>query len=160
MYINFDEMAPQSRIWIYQADRKFSAEEINALEEGLKNFMGQWAAHGKDLKSSGKIFHQQFLVIAVDESFTQASGCSIDASVAFVKQAEHQLNVNFFDRTKVAFLINDEIYLEPLNQIKERVAQGNITQDTLTFNNLVADKATFEKEWVIAAKDSWLSRYF
>lgn len=160
MYLDFEEMRPQSRIWVYQANRQLSTEEVQSLEEGLRKFTAQWEAHGKPLKSSGKVYHNQFLVIAVDEDFNVATGCSIDSSVAFVREAERSLNINFFDRSKVAFLIDEQIYLESLPALKEKVAQGSITPETKTFNNLVADKAALEQEWVVAAKDSWLSRYF
>lgn len=165
MYIPFEEMPGQARVWIYQANRPLSqAEEDYALQTS-QVFMSRWAAHGKDLKSSVKIFHHQFLVIAVDETYNQASGCSIDASVALVKELEQkfsnaQHSFSFFDRTKVAFVYDDQVFLESTKSLKERIAEGNIKPDTLTFNNLVNNKDQFEKEWVVPAKDSWLARYF
>lgn len=165
MYIPFEDMPAQARVWIYQASRPLSeAEETYALELG-KKFTTSWAAHGKPLQSSVKLFHHRFLVIAVDESYNQASGCSIDASVALVKELEEKFSTererfSFFDRTKVAFLHQDEIFVESTAQLKQQVAQGKIKPDTLTFNNLVSNKEQFEKEWVIPARDSWLARYF
>ncbi len=165
MYIPFEEMPGQARIWIYQADRSLShAEEEYALQIG-QLFISRWAAHGKDLKSSLKIFHHQFLVIAVDEGYNQASGCSIDASVALVKELEQKFNtaqnpLSFFDRTKVAFVYQDQIFVAPMKNLKEQISEGNIKPETLTFNNLVSNKEQFEKEWVVSAKNSWLARYF
>lgn len=165
MYIPFEEMPAQARIWIYQASRPLSqVEETYAMELG-KKFTTSWAAHGNPLQSSVKVFHQRFLVIAVDEAFNQASGCSIDASVALVKELEEKFNTSqeqfsFFDRSKVAFLHQDEIFVESTSQLKQQVAQGKIKPDTLTFNNVVNSKAQFDKEWIVPAKDSWLARYF
>lgn len=165
MYVPFEEMPGHARIWIYQADRPLShAEEEYALQL-CQTFMSRWAAHGKDLKSSVNIYHHQFLVIAVDESHNQASGCSIDASVALVRELEQKFStsrqsLSFFDRTKVAFVYQDQVFLESLSRLKERIAEGNIQPETLTFNNLVGSKEQFEKEWVVPAKSSWLARYF
>lgn len=165
MYIPFEEMPAQARVWIYQASRPLSqAEENYAIQLG-QQFTTAWAAHGKPLRSSVKVFHQRFLVVAVDEAYNLASGCSIDASVALVKELEERFTTergrfSFFDRTKVAFLHQDEIFVESTAQLKEQVAVGKIGPDTLTFNNLVSSKQQMEKEWVIPAKDSWLSRYF
>ena len=165
MYLPFEEMPDHARIWIYQADRALStAEEAYALQLG-QVFTSKWTAHGKELKSSFKIFHHQFLVISVDESYNQASGCSIDSSVALIKELEvklstAQLPISFFDRTKVAFIHDDQIFTEPVQKLKDHIIKGNITSETLTFNNLVSNKQQFDNEWVMPAGSSWLSRYF
>lgn len=165
MYIPFEEMPGHARVWIYQANRPLSQAEVDYTLQIGQVFMSRWAAHGKDLKSSVKMFHHQFLVIAVDETYNQASGCSIDASVALVKELEQKFSTtehpfSFFDRSKVAFVYHDQIFLESTKSLKERIAEGNIKPETLTFNNLVSSKEQFEKEWMVPAKNSWLARYF
>lgn len=165
MYIPFEDMPAQARIWIYQASRSLSHAEEEYAQQLGQQFTSAWAAHGKPLRSSVKVFHHRFLVIAVDEGYNMASGCSIDASVALVKELEEKFSTeresfSFFDRTKVAFLHQDEIFVESTAQLKQQVSEGKIKPETLTFNNLVSNKEQFEKEWVIPAKDSWLARYF
>ena len=160
MYIPFEELSKSARVWIYQANRKLDENEVNAISISSKDFLEQWAAHGAQLKSSFKIFHNKFLVISVDEQEAKASGCSIDASVGLVRTLETNLNLNFFDRSKVAFLVNDEVFLHDLKNIKELVSKGAIDSQTLTFNNLVQDISQLENQWVIPAEESWLRRYF
>lgn len=165
MYIPFEEMPEHARVWIYQASRPLSeAEEAYALQLG-QVFSTKWAAHGKDLKSSVKICYHQFLVIAVDEAYNQASGCSIDASVGLVRELEQKFSTtensfSFLDRTKVAFLDQEKVLLESTKGLKEKIKEGQIKPDTLTFNNLVDSKMQFDKEWVIPAGTSWMARYF
>lgn len=160
MNIPFEKISDNARLWIYQADRKLFTSDLKMIEDKLSIFTDQWAAHGKQLESAFKIFHDQFLVIAVNESYNLASGCSIDASVHLVKELEEELQINFFDRTKIAFVLNDEVYLESLSNLKSKVEQGEITEDTLTFNNLISSKKDLEKTWLIPAKETWMSRYF
>ncbi|UII34161.1 hypothetical protein LVD17_10095 [Fulvivirga ulvae] len=160
MLIPFENMPDHARVWIYQADRKLANTEVEAVNTTGEKFFEDWAAHGAPLKSSFKIFHNQFLVISVDENFNKASGCSIDSSVGFVRQIEQQHNINFFDRTKVAFIFNEEVYLESLSNLKASVAEGKIDESTLTFNNLVSSKSELESSWVVPAKSTWLGRYF
>ena len=124
-----------------------------------EKFLNTWVAHGTNLNSSVKIFYKRFLVILVDEKFASVSGCSIDSSVRFVKALETELNVNFFDRTKVAFLDDGNVFLESLNKIKNRISEGIISGDTLTFNNLIKNKAELEESWMVPASETWLSRY-
>lgn len=160
MYIPFDELVDTSRVWIYQADRKLEKSEQKLIDDMCHSFLQEWAAHGQSLKSSHQIILDKFLVISVDESFNQASGCSIDASVALIKSIEQELGINFFDRTQVCFLINDEIVEIPMNAVKGEIENGKISADTITFNNLVSDISGFNQEWKVPAKNSWLKRYF
>lgn len=160
MYIPFEEMADTSRVWIYQANRQLSSADQELMKANCTAFLKQWAAHGQSLKSSFQIIHDKFLVISVDESFNQASGCSIDASVSLIKSLEQELDLSFFDRTQVCFLINDEIVEIPMSGIKSEVANGTISSDTLTFNNLVTNISSFNTDWKVEAKNSWLKRYF
>lgn len=165
MYIPFEEMPEHARVWVYQAGRSLSAaEEAYALQLG-QVFSSKWAAHGNDLKSSVKIFYHQFLVIAVDEAYNQASGCSIDASVGLVRELEQKFSTaensfSFLDRTKVAFLDQEKVLLESTKALKEKIKEGQIKPDTLTFNNLVSNKTQFDTAWVIPVKASWMARYF
>ena len=160
MHKHFDEIAVSARVWIYQADKRLSDENTLKLQMTADQFTKQWAAHGKALASAAKIFYNQFLVLAVDETHHNASGCSIDSSVAFVKQAEVEFGINFFDRTKVAFILNDDIYVESLQNIKHKIAEGIIKRDTITFNNLVTTKGEMLENWKSEAGSTWLSKYF
>ena len=160
MYIPFEEMSPNSRIWIYQADRQITEEEERQIERSAKEFLEGWAAHGNPLNSSFTVLHNKFLVISVDESYNMASGCSIDASVALVRRLEEQLNLNFFDRSKVAFLLNGEIFESSMADLKELISEGKINSETITFNNLVANVNELNNQWKMPAGETWLKRYF
>ena len=68
--------------------------------------------------------------------------------------------MNFLDRTKVAFVVNNEVFVEPFANLKSKVQNGEITKATMTFNNLVASVGEFEEKWLVEAGNSWLKRYF
>jgi len=160
MFVDFSDMPDNARVWIYQSDKYLSEQESEKILEQAESFLTKWSAHGSGLKSSAKIFHNRFVVLFLDEDHTQASGCSIDSSVNFIKSIGAQLGINFFDRTKVAFLIDNEIYIESMSNLKERVSEGVIEGNTLVFNNLVGNKKELLQKWSVPASDTWLSRYF
>lgn len=160
MFIPFDDMPPESRVWVYQSSRQLREDEQLKMSEMAQGFIQQWAAHNQPLKGSFKLFYNHFLVVSVDESYNQASGCSIDASVHWVKQIEQQFNIDFFDRTKVAFLEDGEVLVESISDLKRTILEGKVTDQTLTFNNLVKDKEELTAQWVVPASESWLKRYF
>ena len=160
MYIEFEEMPSSARVWIYQSNKKLSNDLVKEVEGLGKSFCQSWEAHGQTLKSAVKVFHNQFLVITVDESFNKATGCSIDKSVDLVRNLEGQLGISFFDRTNIAFLKDGEVFLTPMNEIKKEITDGVIDRDTVTFNNLVQNIGEMKEKWQVPVGDSWLNRYF
>jgi hypothetical protein len=87
------------------------------------------------------------------------SGCSIDSSVHIIKSLETETRVNFFDRSLIGFLIHDEVKLFPMSKLKDEFANGTLTAETSTFNNLVATKLEWQNSWLMPVKTSWLARY-
>lgn len=160
MFVEFDQLDETARIWIYQSDRKLTEEEQQLIQNTGEAFITQWTAHGKGLKGSIRLFYDRFLVLAVDENFNQASGCSIDASVYFIKELENQFSINFFDRTKIAFLHDGEIFIEDMLQLKEKIQNGHINGHHKTFNNHITTKAEMNHSWITSVEESWLKRYF
>jgi hypothetical protein len=159
MLIPFEKLPSYSRIWIYQADRPFSNDEEHIISNSLMNFCSQWEAHGSPLQTSFKIEYHQFVILAVDENSGGASGCSIDGSVRILKELGNQLSVDFFDRSKVAFLEIEKVRTYSLNQLKSLFQSGDLTSSSQTFNNLVANKAELEVHWKTSVQNSWLMKY-
>lgn len=148
------------KVWIYQSDRKLSEQEVLEIQNKAQNFVEKWAAHGAQLKASAEVLFNHFLVLKVDESQAMASGCSIDSSVAFVKQIGKEYNIDFFNRLNLAFLNNDnEVELVAMANISEKVNQGIINENTFVFNNLVTLLSDFDKKWKIPMKASWAAKY-
>jgi len=159
MYIPFEKLPPYSRVWIYQANRPFSNDEEKVISNSLMSFCSQWEAHGNPLQTSFKIEYYQFVILAVDENLAGASGCSIDGSVRVLKELGNQLNIDFFDRSKVAFLENEKVRNYSLAQLKSLFQSGDLTSASQTFNNLVANKTEFESNWKTSVQKSWLTKY-
>jgi hypothetical protein len=159
MLVPFNDLPKNSKIWIYQADRELSNEEVKKIKNKIESFLKNWQSHGKDLVASYKIAYNQFIILAVDEDKTKSSGCSVDASVALIKELEQDLQVNFFDRMKVTFKYNENINTINLVDFKHYVSKGKINNKTVVFNNLVKNISEFETNWEIPAENSWHSRF-
>ncbi len=164
MFISFEQLPENARVWIYQANRPFTDEEERFVLQQGKLFAQQWAAHGQGLRASVTVLHRRFVVVAVDEQHQAPTGCAIDGSVGFVRSLAGMLQnqsapVDFFDRTLVAFWLNDSVALIPLAKAKQQISDGQIQPDTLIFNNLVATKSELTEQWQIPVQNSWLARY-
>ena len=160
MYTEFNKLDKRARLWVYQADRAFNEAEKELILERGKAFVESWTAHNKALIASIEIKYNQFIILAVDETKAAATGCSIDKSVHFVRLLEDELKINLLDKSKIAFLKDDEVVLENLSSIKSKIESEDIEADSLVFNNMVTDKAQFDANWIISAANSWMGRYF
>lgn len=159
MFIPFESLASSSRIWIFQANRPFSSEELKFANQKLRAFTEEWAVHGVPLNTSYKIEFNQFIILAADERQHTASGCSIDSSVRALKELEAALDVDLFDRNQVAFKTGDSITLISLQELKEKFRNGILKADSFAFNNLVSTKSELENGWIVPAAKTWLKRY-
>lgn len=160
MYVDFKDMPEDSRIWVYQAARQFTAPEKELITSRLSAFCDGWNTHGNRMPTSFQILDDQLLVLAVDESGLGASGCSIDSSVRILRELENLLDINITDQGKVTFKSNSgKLTVASALGIKSKVASGEIDSQTLVINPKMQSKKDLESVWVLAA-NSWLNRYF
>ncbi len=158
---HFEELPDYSRIWVYQANRQLSEKEVDEILKEAQRFVVEWTAHGKGLRAGAKIGYRQFLILSVNEDHNGASGCSIDASVRFIRQLEQKYDIRLLDRSGVAYLSpGKKVRLSPLKEIKNQIDKQVITPDTLIFNNLVKTKGELQDQWLMRAIDSWMKKYF
>ena len=97
----FKDMPSHSRVWIYQSDREFSANELELLKKMSEEFVLQWTSHNQLMNACIEIFYDWFIVICVDEKTAPASGCGIDKSVHFIQQIEK--DIHSFNEQLTAF---------------------------------------------------------
>ena len=160
MYVDFDTLTDSSRIWVYQSSREFAEDELAVISSKLTDFVNEWTRHGDDLKGSFSIKYNHFIVLAVDESFNQVSGCSIDASTHVFKNFEKEFNLELLNKLNTAFKDGDHINVVSLADFQKYVKSEKIHPDTLVFNNMVKNKGDLNLAWEVPANKSWHSRYF
>ena len=159
MFIPFASLPDHSRLWIYQSNRKFTSEDIAIISDALSSFTNQWSAHGTPLKTSFDIKLDQFIVIAADEKYVPASGCSIDGAVRIIKDLGQHLGIDFFDRTEIAFYLDERVTIIPMNALKKHFSDGVLDHESRLINLLVGSKAELENGFVVPASATWLKRY-
>lgn len=160
MLIPFENLSASSRIWVYQAPEKLTAEEKTIISEALSSFCESWMTHGSPMKASFDIRHDRFIILAADETFHAASGCSIDDSVRVIKMLQEKAGIDLLDRNHVAFKITDQhIETMPIRLLKQRAGESHWNEKTLMFNNLIQTKSQLDQEWLVPAGQTWVKRY-
>ena len=157
---SFNQLPATARVWIYQASRPLTGAELAPANRLLTQFTADWTAHGQALRAGAAFFHQQFLVIGLDESQAGASGCSIDASVHFVQALERLLNVGLLEKSRLAFLIDGQVQLLDRRELRDAAASGTLSAESLYFDNTLTTKAQLAASWPRPAGQTWLRKYF
>ncbi len=114
----FKGFSDDSRIWLYQANRALNEHEQAYLAKQTAIFTEQWAAHGKQLTATSAIIDEYRVAICA-EGDVEASGCSIDASVRFMKEIGAELGVDFFNRLLILSETENGKSLIPFAQLKD-----------------------------------------
>ena len=159
MLVDFKTLPETSRVWIYQANRSFSSEELAEMQSLLDSFITEWTAHGQDLKAGYEIRYKRFIVLALDQSLNVASGCSIDASVHFIQALEKKFDVTLLDKMNVSYKQGEYIAYKSLIDFKKMGKAKSVSAKTIVFNNLVASIGEYMEHWEVPASESWHSRF-
>jgi len=156
----YEELAGESRVWIFQAERELSETEHKAITSELTQFVDNWISHGSLLKAIFKILHKRFILFVVDEEGDRMCGRAVDASVRLVKELESKYHISMLDRNRMAYIDNKgEIQGCKLNELHYLIEEGKVTPQTKVFNNLVQNKNEFEKSWTVPMSESWQQNY-
>jgi len=159
MLIPFENLPDSSRVWIYQANRPFSDQELQEIKTQSEDFITQWTVHGSDLKASFEIRYKRFIIFGLDQELNMASGCSIDASVNFIQQLEKQYNVELLDKMNVSYKQGEFIAYKNLIDFRRMAKEKAVSPNTIVFNNLVNTKAEYLSDWEVPASESWHNRF-
>ncbi|NRA11600.1 MAG: hypothetical protein HRT57_06575 [Crocinitomicaceae bacterium] len=143
----FPELNPDSKVWVYTADRDFDATEVNFINDSLAIFIPQWAAHGAKLIGNGIVHKSRFLILSVDESQVNASGCSIDTSVQFVKNLGSELDVDFFNRMNVVIENDGVMDTVHFSDLKSHM-------NSKVYNPMITKLSELNSSWLIPVEES------
>lgn len=147
-----------ARVWVYQSNRPFTPDEIESLNRQLGNFARQWVSHNQLLKASAQVVFDRFIVLMVDEGQVGAGGCSIDRSVAFLKDLQAQYGMDLFDRMLFSYLDGEKITTLSRDAFAKGYRDGTIHDATVVFDPLISDKLSFDRAFAKPLSESWMKR--
>jgi hypothetical protein len=143
----FPELNPNSKVWVYTSSRNFDATEVNFINDSLAVFIPEWAAHGAKLIGNGIVHKSRFIILSVDESQVNASGCSIDTSVHFIKNLGSELGVDFFNRMDMVIENGDKMETIHVSDLKNH-------KDAKVYNPMITSLSQLNSIWLIPVSES------
>ena len=88
-------------------------------------------------QSAREVRHGQFVFVGVNERAAGVSGCSVDALVRRMGQLQSLLGVDLTDNAPVLFRRGERIERVPRERFAELAAAGEVSLDTVVFDNTV-----------------------
>lgn len=152
---DYTKYPDNAKVWIYQSSKPLEKDELDYIKVQIDNFLSTWESHGKMVTSTFEIFHDLFVVLFADEKGDRLCGTAQDNSVKLMKQLEQELEVEFLNRMIQSYKEGESVKVVNINDFSTLLANNDITEDTIVFNNTITTKADFDKNWEVPLKDSW-----
>jgi hypothetical protein len=152
---NYMTYPDRAKVWIYQSNQHLDKDEIDYLKVQLDDFISTWESHGKLVKATFEIVHDLFVVLFVDEQGDRMCGTAQDNSIKLMKQLGEELEVDFLNRMIQSYKKGDKVEVVEMNDFSTLLANNEIDENTIVFNNTVTTKIDFDNNWEVPLKDSW-----
>jgi hypothetical protein len=147
------------RIWIYTLSKELTNEQLVDFKNRCQSFVNSWTAHDVSLDASFDLYQNRLLIFKVNEDKYNASGCSIDKQLRFVKELEQTFSLELLNRLLVVYENNNQVEVVKASQIKELLANNSITANTLVFDNTITESTQLTTKWKQPLQATWLSKY-
>jgi len=156
-YVPISALPSDARIWCYGASARPSGATVEKLRTALASFLESWTAHRVDLKAGFDWLPEGFLVIAVDESVSGASGCSIDALTSEIRRLERESGIDLLDAAPVWYReATGEVRRVTRDEFRRLAVAGSVTKATPVFDLTVERlEAVRSGGWEVEAGSSW-----
>lgn len=156
---DFEYFHSDSRVWIFQADRFLNDLEVRNIQTDVSNYIQTWKSHGSEVKADCDVIAHRFIVLIADESYTAIGGCSQDNMMRFVQQLQDDYGIDLLNRFLVAYLDGNQIEVVHKDKLIEMIQSGELSAQTMMFDNLVQNKHDFQKNWLKPISASWVNRF-
>lgn len=151
----------QSRVWVYPFPQTLTEDQLEWVTKHSSSFVADWKAHGKALDAHFAIIENCFLLLAVNEDSHLASGCSIDDSMAFIRQLGSALGGDMTDRSRVFFRRKDNGQIDelPFQQCATKARNGELSVYGSVFDFSADRWGKFQLSFERPLEDSFLARF-
>ncbi len=158
MFVNFETLSEEARVWIYPCSRKFYPQEIEGLTEKITDFVSTWKQDDENCKASFQVLHHRFIVFYANEN-TAIQNSDIDAQVAFILKLQQEYEVELLDKMNVCFKQGEYIQYKEVKAFKKLLKNKSVNAKTIVFDNLVQTKYELENLWEVPITESWYNRF-
>ena len=156
--LQFSDLPDSARLWTYGAERALTADEVQALQDCMADFLAQWHSHQQAVAPTWQLLHDRFVVICVDESMVGLSGCSIDSMVRNLQEFSRAAGVDFAGGGNLVFYRHADGGIRRVDRLafRDLAKQGAVDENTIVFDTTVATAGAFRAgRWEVPMREAW-----
>src|SRR3954469_17722571 len=146
--VAFKELPESARIWVFGSDKPLTRAVVDSMLAEVDSYLDQWKAHGFPLRAAREWRDNRFLIIGIDPTAEQASGCSIDGLFRSLQQMQTTIGAQLVGGGRV-------FYRDP-SGVAHSVARDEFS--TLTSSGKIGPKTpVFDTS--LTQLDAWKSKF-
>ena len=130
----FQNLHPQSKIWIYISSDEIDGIIQNNISSLFKEFVENWKSHGQAVNGQLKFIKDNLLVVGADYFPNGMCGRAVDAQLRFINQINEGFNLDLLNRTNIAFVKEDSIVVHNYNNLDSLIKKGSVNKNTICCN--------------------------
>jgi hypothetical protein len=159
MFVEYQTLSEEAKVWIYPANRKFYTNEIGEVEQKIKTFVENWKSDDENFTASYQFLHNRFIVLVADDTKSSLSNNDIDISVSFILGLQNEYEIELLDKMNVCFKQGEYVQYKDLKDFKKLLKNKAVTGKTIIFDNLITNNDDFKNFWEVPIEESWYKRF-
>ena len=156
--VAFDSLPDSSRIWVFGSDQPVTGAAAEQLLAEVDRFLEEWRAHGEPLRCGRLWADNRFLVVGVDQSTANASGCSIDGLFRRLQLLERSIGARLVGGGRVYYRDHAGVAQSVSRaELDALVAKGEVGPDTAVFDTSITDLGEWREKFERPARKTWVA---
>jgi hypothetical protein len=158
--VPFTALPDSARIWVFGSDRPVQGAAADTLLAAVDRFLSEWRAHGVPLYCAREWRDDRFLVIGVDVTQENASGCSIDGLFRTLHGLEREIGARLLGGGRVFYRSNGSTEVASREEFEQLVGRGEVTTETPVFDTSLTSAADWRARFEQPAGKGWTKAFF
>lgn len=155
----FEDFPDNARLWVFSLNDR--VVDTDKFKLGLEQFVSGWKAHGSPLKAAVEIMDNQLLMVAADESYVSASGCSIDSLTREIGRLASEAGLSVCGGGDVVFKMGESWKAVSRAEFQKLLSSNVINRETLVVDATLFSVGELRSRGVVnPLKESWHARAF
>lgn len=154
--VQFSDLPDSARLWVFGSDTPITGAVASSLLAEVDSYLDQWKAHGFPLRAAREWLENRFLVIGIDPTAEQASGCSIDGLFRALQNMQKTIGAQIVGGGRVFYRdASGAAQSATREDFSALTASGRIGPTTPVFDTSVTRLDDWRKKFERPMAESW-----
>lgn len=154
--VPFDALPDNARIWIFGADKPLTGAVVDTMLAEVDSYLDRWKAHGFPLRAAREWRDDRFLIIGIDPTAEQASGCSIDGLFRSLQQLQKSIGAQLVGGGRVFYRDGSgATHSVARDEFSSLTSSGRIGPKTPVFDTSITQLDAWKSKFEQPLAESW-----